>query len=111
FTELKQHDPDRDVEVTVQPGMIAHGDRRLISDLVANLVANAWKFTAKVPKAHIEAGQQEHGVMSTLYVRDNGAGFDMQYAQKLFKPFQRLHAPSEFTGSGVGLATVSRIVE
>ncbi len=111
YAELRQHEPHRSVEVSVQPGMIAHGDRRLMSDLVTNLVANAWKFTAKEPHARIEAGQTVQGMMSTLYVRDNGAGFDMQYAHKLFKPFQRLHSASEFTGSGVGLATVSRIVE
>jgi signal transduction histidine kinase len=111
IAELRQRDPNRQVEVTIQPGMTVHGDRRLISDLLTNMVSNAWKFTSKVPYGRIEIGQQRDGVMSTLHVRDNGAGFDMQYAQKLFKPFQRLHSPSEFEGSGVGLATVARIVD
>ena len=111
ITDLRQRDPDRDVQVTIQPGMTVHGDRRLISDLLTNTVSNAWKFTSKLAHARIEVGQQTDGAMSTLHVRDNGAGFDMQYAQKLFKPFQRLHSPSEFEGSGVGLATVARIVD
>ncbi len=111
IADLRQKDPGRHVDVTIQPGMSVHGDRRLISDLIMNLVANAWKFTSKVEHARIEVGQELHGSMSTLYVRDNGAGFDMNYSQKLFKPFQRLHAPSEFEGSGVGLATVARIVD
>ena len=111
IADLRQKDPHREVEVTVQPGMTVHGDRRLVSELITNLVSNAWKFTAKVPHARIEAGQQIQEFMSTLHIRDNGAGFDMQYTQKLFKPFQRLHPPTEFEGSGVGLATVARIVE
>ncbi|HEY8539546.1 MAG TPA: ATP-binding protein [Steroidobacteraceae bacterium] len=111
IADLRQKDPGRQVEVSIQPGMAVHGDRRLISDLIMNLVSNAWKFTSKVERARIEVGQEVHGSMATLYVRDNGAGFDMAYAQKLFKPFQRLHAPSEFEGSGVGLATVARIVD
>jgi signal transduction histidine kinase len=112
IADLRQKEPHRDVQVSIQPGMKVHGDRRLISDVLTNTVSNAWKFTSKVTPARIEVGQQnEDGSMATIYVRDNGAGFDMQYAQKLFKPFQRLHSPSEFEGSGVGLATVARIVD
>jgi signal transduction histidine kinase len=109
--DLRQRDPERSVEVKVQPGMSVHGDRRLIANLVDNMISNAWKFTSKVPEARIEIGQNIEGSMSTLFVRDNGAGFDMTYATKLFQPFQRLHSPSEFAGSGVGLATVARIVD
>jgi signal transduction histidine kinase len=111
IADLRQKDPQREVEVTIQPGMTVHGDRRLISDLLMNMASNAWKFTSKVPHARIEITQRHEGLMSTICIRDNGAGFDMQYVQKLFKPFQRLHAPSEFEGSGVGLATVARIVD
>lgn len=111
IADLRQQQPDRRAEVIIQPGMTVHGDRRLVSDLLTNLVSNAWKFTAKSPHARIEVGQQIHGSMSTLFVRDNGAGFDMAYAQRLFKPFQRLHGPTEFEGSGLGLATVARIVD
>ena len=91
--------------------MAVHGDRRLIGDLFPNLLGNAWKFTSKTGQARIEIGQSSAGSMATLYMRDNGAGFDMAYEQKLFKPFQRLHGAADFDGSGVGLATVARIVD
>ena len=111
IADLRQQEPERQVEFSVQPGITVHGDRRLISDLLTNVISNAWKFTSKAPHARIEVGQSvDHG-MSTIHVRDNGAGFDMQYSQKLFKPFQRLHSPSDFDGTGVGLATVARIVD
>jgi signal transduction histidine kinase len=110
-TELRHAHPQRSVNVTIQPGMTAHGDRRLIGDMLANLIGNAWKFTSKTENARIEVGQQTRGNMATFFVRDNGAGFDMAYEQKLFKPFQRLHGTSEFEGSGIGLATVQRIIE
>ncbi len=109
--DLRQKDPSRNVEVEIQPGMSVHGDRRLINDLFINLVANAWKFTSRTESARIEIGQSQHGSMATLFVRDNGAGFDMAHEQKLFKPFQRLHGAAEFEGSGVGLATVARIID
>lgn len=109
--ELRQNDPARAVLVKIQPGMSVHGDRRLISDLVTNLLANAWKFTSKTAEPHIDMGYSSNGYMATMEIRDNGAGFDMTYSQKLFKPFQRLHGPAEFTGSGIGLATCARIVE
>ena len=111
MADLRQRDPSRHIDLTVQPGMSVHGDRRLISDLFANVLSNAWKFTSKIERARVDIGQKVEGSMSTLYVRDNGAGFDMTYASKLFKPFQRLHSPSEYEGSGVGLATVARIVD
>lgn len=109
--EIRQRDPDRSVEVVIEPGITVHGDRRLLNDMFQNLIANAWKFTSRTANARIEIGQTNGGTMATLYVRDNGAGFDMAYAQKLFQPFQRLHGASEFEGSGIGLATVARIID
>lgn len=109
--DLRQKDPSRTVEVEIQPGMVVHGDRRLINDLFVNLLANAWKFTSRTENSRIEVGQSQHGSMATLFVRDNGAGFDMAHEQKLFKPFQRLHGAAEFEGTGVGLATVARIID
>ena len=109
--ELRQKDPTRAIEVTVHASMHVHGDRRLLHDLFQNLIANAWKFTSKTEAARIEIGQSQHGSMATLFVRDNGAGFDMTYEQKLFKPFQRLHGAADFEGSGIGLATVARIID
>jgi light-regulated signal transduction histidine kinase (bacteriophytochrome) len=109
--ELRQNDPRRTIEVLVQPNMRVHGDRRLLHDLFQNLICNAWKFTSKTQVARIEIGQSQHDAMATLFVRDNGVGFDMAYEQKLFKPFQRLHGAADFEGSGIGLATVARIVD
>lgn len=111
IADLRQKEPGRIVAVYIQPEMTVHGDRRLIVDLLINLLANAWKFTSKTEHAQIEMGQKNSGSMATLYVRDNGAGFDMAYEQKLFKPFQRLHGRDEFDGTGIGLATVARIIE
>lgn len=111
FQDLRQKYPSRNVEVEIQPGMIVHGDRRLINDLFVNLLANAWKFTSRTENARIEVGQSQHGSMATLFIKDNGAGFDMAHEQKLFKPFQRLHGAAEFEGTGVGLATVDRIID
>ena len=109
--DLRQKDPARSVEVEIQPGMSVHGDRRLINDLFVNLLANAWKFTSRTEHARIDVGLSAHGSMATIFVRDNGAGFDMAHEQKLFKPFQRLHGMADFEGTGVGLATVARIIE
>ena len=109
--DMRQKEPARNVEVVIQPNMAVHGDRRLVGDLFQNLIGNAWKFTSKTAQARIEIGQSSGGSLATLYIRDNGAGFDMTYEQKLFKPFQRLHGSADFDGSGVGLATVARIVD
>jgi signal transduction histidine kinase len=109
--ELRQKDPARSIEVAVHPHMHVHGDRRLLADLFQNLVGNAWKFTSRTEQARIEIGVHSMDSMATLFVRDNGAGFDMAYEKKLFKPFQRLHGAAEFEGSGIGLATVARIVD
>ena len=109
--DMRQKDPTRSVEVVIQTNMTVHGDRRLVGDLFQNLIGNAWKFTSKTGQPRIEIGQSSGGSLATLYIRDNGAGFDMAYEQKLFKPFQRLHGSADFDGSGVGLATVARIVD
>jgi PAS domain S-box-containing protein len=107
---LAAAEPQRAVSVVVQDHVMADGDLRLVRALFENLVGNAWKFTMKAPAARIEFGAVEKGDARTLFVRDNGAGFDMVYADKLFAPFQRLHTVAEFPGTGVGLATVQRIV-
>jgi PAS domain S-box-containing protein len=108
---LKDADPTRDAVVTVEPGLVARADRALLAQVLENLIANAWKFSSKKPRTEISVGKQEGAGASTVYfVKDNGAGFDMAYVDKLFGTFQRLHAPEEFTGSGIGLATVKRII-
>ena len=109
-TEL-QHQSERQVELIVQTGLLAQGDRRLLRVVLVNVLNNAWKFTSKHTQARIEFGasKSESGV-PVYYVRDDGAGFDMAYANKLFAPFQRLHKMNDFPGNGVGLATVQRIV-
>jgi len=108
--ELRRRDPERTVAISIQDGLVVEADGRLVRVLLENLLGNSWKFTSKTADARIELGarQAEGGV---CFVRDNGAGFDMAYAEKLFNPFQRLHAESDFPGTGIGLATVSRIVD
>jgi len=108
--ELRQTQPERAMEVVVQPGLVADGDAKLLKVLLMNLLANAWKFTGKQERARIEFGMQPGGGVPAYFVHDNGVGFDMQYVHKLFGAFQRLHAMDEFPGTGVGLATVQRIV-
>jgi light-regulated signal transduction histidine kinase (bacteriophytochrome) len=109
--DLQQSHPDRTVEIEIQSGLIAHGDVRLLQVVLDNLLNNAWKFTAKQAKAKIEFGaiEQEDGI-TAYFVRDDGAGFDLAFIDKLFSPFQRLHGMREFPGNGIGLATVQRIV-
>ena len=108
--ELKAAEPDRKVDVAIADGIQAEGDVRLLRVLVENLLSNAWKFTGKHPTAKIEFGISQNNGKPVYFVRDDGAGFDMAYAGKLFGAFQRLHSMSEFNGTGVGLATVQRIV-
>jgi light-regulated signal transduction histidine kinase (bacteriophytochrome) len=108
--ELQQHEPGRAVEVTVWEGMSAEGDPHLLRVVLENLVGNAWKFTSKAAKPSIEIGALKDRGRATFFVRDNGAGFEMAYADKLFGAFQRLHSASEYAGTGIGLATVQRIV-
>src|SRR6266496_632925 len=103
-------EPDRSVEVSVWDGMLAEGDPHLVQVALENLIGNAWKFTSKSEKPHIEIGALKDRGRATFFVRDNGAGFDMAYADKLFGAFQRLHAATDYAGTGIGLATVQRIV-
>jgi PAS domain S-box-containing protein len=129
--ELQASEPDRRVEWTIAPGITAVCDLSLMRSVLTNLLGNAWKYTSKRERARIEFGTEEPAPVAPppgsgelpspplpvrgagerrFFVRDNGAGFDMRYAEKLFGAFQRLHAPSEFPGSGIGLATVARII-
>jgi PAS domain S-box-containing protein len=108
--ELKQTDPRRAVDFVISPGLLTEGDAGLLRVALQNLLQNAWKFTATKPQAKIEFGLAKQNGKSGYFVRDNGAGFDMDYADKLFGPFQRLHSTSEFEGTGIGLATVQRII-
>jgi PAS domain S-box-containing protein len=108
--ELQKHEPQRHVEVTVMPEMIAKGDRSLLQIVLENLLGNAWKYTSGVQPASIEFGAERLNNETVYFVQDNGIGFDMQYANKLFTPFHRLHSSGEFPGTGIGLATVARII-
>ncbi|HEY0796979.1 MAG TPA: CHASE3 domain-containing protein [Acidisarcina sp.] len=106
--ELQQQNPDRRILFTIQRGLQAEGDPKLLRVGLENLLGNAVKFTGKTDEAHIELG---HSVQSgEFFIRDNGAGFDMKYAPKLFTAFQRLHGEKDFKGSGIGLATVARVI-
>ncbi len=107
---LREAEPDRVVETRVRPGVIVAGDGRLLRIALTNLLENAWKFSARVPAPRIEFGMMTVGGEPSYFVRDNGAGFDMAYVDRLFGPFQRLHLSSEVPGSGIGLATVQRII-
>ncbi len=114
--DLQQSQPDRRATVTIQPGLVAQGDSRLIQVILENLLNNAWKFTAGRSHANISFGRDESAIattnspQTTYMVRDDGVGFDMAYENKLFSPFQRLHSVTEFPGNGIGLATVQRII-
>lgn len=110
IARLKRDDPERQVDTVVQGGLVVEGDARLLTVALNNLLGNAWKFTSKRGRARIEFGALSTPRKPTYFVRDNGAGFDMTYVSKLFRVFERLHSASEFEGTGVGLATVQRIV-
>ena len=107
---LREADPERDAEFEIAPELRVWGDPRLLRIVLENLIGNAWKFTSGRPRTRIEFGVTFRDNVRTFFVRDNGAGFDMEYAEKLFRPFQRLHSAGEFEGTGIGLATVARIV-
>jgi DNA-binding response OmpR family regulator len=109
-SELRAEHPQRQVEFAIAPDLAAVGDRHLLRIALQNLAANAWKFTGKCQCARIEFGVRQQDGERVYFVRDNGVGFDMAYADKLFTPFQRLHGAQEFPGTGIGLATVQRIV-
>ncbi|MEM9904446.1 MAG: ATP-binding protein [Cyanobacteria bacterium P01_D01_bin.44] len=123
WLEIQQRQPDRVVDTIIHPGLVVQADANLLSIALDNLLGNAWKYTSKREHARIEIGavsSESLEFMSTkplrpnqgvYFVRDNGAGFDMQKASQLFKPFQRLHAKQDFEGTGIGLATVQRIIQ
>lgn len=108
--EFKQREPERQVEFVIATELIAQGDAHLLRVVLENLLSNAWKFTSRHPQARIEFGVTQIKDQPAYFVRDDGAGFDMTYAGKLFVAFQRLHAMTEFQGTGIGLATVQRII-
>ena len=108
---LKEGDPGRQVEFVVAEDVTGFGDQRLIEAVMENLIGNAWKFSSKHSTARIEFGKQEQNGETVYFVKDQGAGFDMEYSDKLFLPFQRLHPTGEFEGTGIGLATVKRIIQ
>ncbi|MRV70390.1 hypothetical protein GJ700_01470 [Duganella sp. FT92W] len=107
---LQQADPARADPFVIAAGMTVQADRQLIRIALENLMGNAWKFSARNPAARVEVGMYETDGERIVYVRDNGAGFNMDYAHKLFAPFQRLHSVADFEGTGIGLATVQRVV-
>ncbi|HEX8112311.1 MAG TPA: ATP-binding protein, partial [Kofleriaceae bacterium] len=110
--ELARRDPARAVSLDIAPGLVIDADGRLMRILLDNLLGNAWKFTTRTDPARIAVGRETGAEGETVFfVRDNGAGFDPSQADRLFKPFQRLHHDGEFAGTGIGLATVRRIVE
>ena len=111
-TDLQRYEPTRQAEFAIADGLVAHGDARWLGVVLENLFSNAWKFTVKQPQARIEFGSlSQHEGSLVFFVRDNGVGFDMAYADKLFRAFQRLHGRMEYPGTGVGLATVQRIIQ
>jgi signal transduction histidine kinase len=109
--QLHRADPAREIRVVVAEGLADEGDPQLLRLVLDNLIGNAWKFTGKHPGATIEIGAAQRDGVLAYYVADNGVGFDMAYVDKLFGPFQRLHAAEEFPGTGIGLATVQRVIQ
>lgn len=112
--EWQGRQPERQVAVHIEKNLMTNVDVRLVRVIMQNLLDNAWKFTSHLPPGEVEIhlGQNlDAGGLPVFFVKDNGAGFDMAYADKLFDPFQRLHATSEFSGTGIGLATVSRAIK
>jgi light-regulated signal transduction histidine kinase (bacteriophytochrome) len=110
LAECRKTEPNRQVECIVQDHVSGHGDPGLLHSVLENLLGNAWKFTSKTPRAKIQFAVENRDGEAVYSVHDNGAGFDMTYAPKLFGAFQRLHTASDFPGIGIGLATVQRIV-
>lgn len=109
-SDLRALEPDRVADIRISPEMKVQGDRHLLRVMIENLLGNAWKFTSKREGARIEVGLQPQNTEDVFFIRDNGSGFDMRYADKLFGVFQRLHSEKDYPGTGVGLATVQRIV-
>ncbi len=110
FAELQNDHPSREVQIIISEKMVARADEPLIRIVLKNLIDNAWKFTSKTPKAKIEMGSIYQGYKVVFFIRDNGAGFDMKSSDRIFDPFQRLHSDDDFSGTGIGLALVKRIV-
>lgn len=110
LAELQERDPDRNAQVHIDSGMFVSADPQLMESVVQNLLSNAWKYTANQPEARILFRREDIDGATVFTVEDNGAGFDMRYADKLFGVFQRLHTENEFEGTGVGLATIQRII-
>lgn len=108
--ELREMQPERQVEWIIEEGLVANGDARLLRAALQNLLSNAWKYTGKQSHPRIEVGAWQHNGTRAMFVRDNGVGFDMEFSEKLFGVFQRLHDSREFEGLGIGLATVQRII-
>ena len=108
--ELRAAEPEREVEVLIEPDVSAVGDKELLRVALQNLLGNAFKFTSQQPHASVQFGRTEHAGQAAIFVRDNGVGFDMNDADKLFRPFERLHSESQFSGTGIGLATVQRVI-
>jgi len=109
--DLRLRNPERNVTVNIQDGIVVNADLKLIQVVLNNLLGNAWKYSGKVENAEISFGKVESEETTTLFIADNGAGFDMEKAEKLFSPFIRLHSNDQFQGTGVGLSTVKRIIE
>ncbi len=109
-TELKSAEPERQITMQLEPSLVAGGDRHLLRILLYNLLQNAWKYTSKCDDGHIKFGVEKEAGELRFFVQDNGAGFDMTRAKQLFGAFQRLHSANEFSGTGIGLATVKRII-
>jgi light-regulated signal transduction histidine kinase (bacteriophytochrome) len=110
LTEFQRNHPERTIRFRITPNLNAHGDARLLQVVLENLLNNAWKYTSRQEQAEIEFGARQEDGRTIFFVHDNGAGFDMAYAGKLFGAFQRLHGMTEFPGTGIGLATVQRII-
>ena len=108
--EIQRATPERQVDFAIAPGLEAQGDSRLLRVALDNLLRNGWKYTGKQPHARVEFTAVDENGGRVFVIKDNGAGFDMKYADKLFGVFQRLHSTAEFEGTGVGLATVRRII-
>lgn len=110
LANLRDLEPHRQVRAVIQPGLVVRGDRSLLRILLENLLSNAWKYTGRRDEARIELGARAENGHQVFFVRDNGVGFDMAHVGHLFQPFHRLHAMTAFPGTGIGLATVERIV-
>ncbi|MBL1276338.1 MAG: hypothetical protein COB30_009625 [Ectothiorhodospiraceae bacterium] len=110
INKLREHHGERHVDIRIAPGLSGWGDEKLLLSALQNLLSNAWKYTRDQDRARIDVGQKKHNGKQAFFIGDNGAGFDMTQSDRLFKPFQRLHSEQEFEGTGVGLATVKRII-